>query len=293
LANRPELAGLSVHRYSLRHGRWLCWLGSGSNQVVAVMDVEAPSNVRRVVLPGPVGEYWTVSRDGKLLTGSYQSPSNTLESAIWHLESGRVDPLPPGYAPNVGGSTPPYGASFSDDGRFLGLMSRHPGDFSAMIWDVTQRQPHVPLRGQEEIVVTLGFAPDGHPVGTGFGALHFWDLATGQERLPSLEGTRANLLVLQFSQDGRSVIGLRGDGTLLMWHRETHRQMLRLSSVWVVNQMNILAGNDEILWWIDAPPRTGAAGLGAEPNRQKRVRATRLPTLAEIDAIEKDPTGEH
>jgi WD40 repeat protein len=205
LTNDPGLAGLVVYPWTLRHGRWLCWFGA--NTEMAVMDLEAPSKVRRMTMPGKVQKYWTLSPDGKRLAGSFQiSPSNTLQAAIWHLDSGRMDPLPAGYVMAPPNAHPGVGTSFSTDGRFLGLKSQQ-GDSTAMIWDVAHGKRHTDLPKHESPLVSIVFSPDGRLVATSerSGMVHLWDLASGNECLPPLEGATRDAQSLQFSRDGKSL----------------------------------------------------------------------------------------
>jgi serine/threonine protein kinase/WD40 repeat protein len=284
--NRAELVGLSVRFWSLRHGRWLCWFGT--NNQVAVMDVENPSKVRPITLPGKAGDYWTVSPDGRLLAGSFQTVSNTLQSAIWNLDSGRMDALPADYALTTGLSTPPYGATFSADGRFLGLVCLRPGDFTATIWDVLRGKPHVVLPGHGRPLVSIIFSPDGRWVATSGGAsVRVWDVATGKECSPPPQGTRTTVTALQFSQDGLSLVGVSDEKRLFVWQRETQRQMLMLQNAYIVNPHTLLTGNDEVLWWSDESTEVTGTRASLRPDGKLRVRATHLPTLPEIDALEK------
>jgi len=287
LAGRSNLAGLFVFPYSLRHGRWLCWLGT--NTSIAVMDLENPSKVHRVELPGPAGNYWTVSRDGRLLAGSFITASNTVQSAIWHLDAGTVDPLPRNFAPDSGGSVPPYGATFSADGRRLGLMSRRPGDFTGMVWNVDRRKPQAMLTGFERALSTMAFSPDSRTVATATwnGEVQLWDADTGQPDLPPLRGSRTGVYFLQFAQDGRSLMAAADDWTLFVWQLASHRLMLTLPQVLVPSQTTVLAGSDDSFWWLDMPPTRGLLGGTVWPDGKGRLRATRLLPLAEIDALEK------
>ncbi len=286
VANRPEFAGRFLFPYSLRHGRWLCWLST--NTSIVVMDLEVPSAVRHAELPGPAGNYWTVSPDGKLLAGAFTTSSNNVEPVVCHLDSGAVDRLPQGFAPDAGGSTPPYGASFSPDGRLLGLMSRRPADFSALIWNVARRKPEAMLGSHERALSTIVFSPDGRTAATATwnGEVRLWDTASGEERLPPLKGPQAGVYFLQFSRDGRSLIGGGEDRTLFVWHCETHRLMLTLPRIALPSQTTILAGDDTTFWWLDTPPAPGAMGWAVWPDGNGRLRVTHLSTLAEIDTRE-------
>jgi WD40 repeat protein len=245
LAGRSDLAGLFVFPYSLRHGRWLCWLGA--NTSIAVMDLEAPATVRRVELPGPAGSYWTVSPDGRLLAGSFTTASNTVQSALWHLDTGAMDSLPRNFAPDSGGSVPPYGATFSPDGRRLGLMSRRPGDFTGMVWNVDRRKPQAILAGFERALSTMAFSADSRTVATATwnGEVQLWDADTGQPELPPLRGSHTGIYFLQFAHDGRSLMAAADDWTLFVWQLASHRLMLTLPQVLVPSQTTVLAGNDD------------------------------------------------
>ena len=99
--------------------------------------------------------------------------------------------------------------------------------------------------------------------------------------LPPLKGHRSGLTTLLFSPDGKtlvsgSVAGAGGDNTIKFWNVATGREMLEIQGADLVS-CTCAAPADKFLLWRE---------------HEGLIRVTKLPTLAEIDAAEKETRGE-
>jgi WD40 repeat protein len=108
----------------------------------------------------------------------------------------------------------------SPDGHQLALGGLFQGN-SVNLWDGALRQPGASLRGHQDFLFAVDFAPDGRTLASGGrdGALKLWHLATGREV--------ANLLTLPqsvifgrvaFSPDGCWLAASDSTGTLHLFH---------------------------------------------------------------------------
>jgi WD40 repeat protein/thiol-disulfide isomerase/thioredoxin len=77
----------------------------------------------------------------------------------------------------------------------------------------------------------MAFSPDGRTLATlgGPQALHFWDLATGKDRLATPEAHLGAVHALTFPPDGKTVISGSDDRTVRIWNLATGRPTKTLS----------------------------------------------------------------
>jgi WD40 repeat protein len=71
----------------------------------------------------------------------------------------------------------------------------------------------------------MAFSPDGGTLATlgSREALHFWDLATGRDRLATLEAHLGGVYALAFPADGKTLISGSVDRTVRVWDLSTGR----------------------------------------------------------------------
>lgn len=85
-----------------------------------------------------------------------------------------------------------------------------------LLWDLVKNAPRGLLKGHESMVIALAFSPDGSLVTTGFeGAVKLWT-ADGKERT-TLAGNRSLLFSVNFSADGKRLLGGGADGVVYVW----------------------------------------------------------------------------
>jgi WD40 repeat protein len=89
-------------------------------------------------------------------------------------------------------------------------------DGAVRVWTFNGGDP-VALHGHVGRVTGIGSSPDGRTLvtGTGTGAVHFWDLRTGQELMTLRRHSRA-VTVIEFAANGK-VLVTAGDGQLAVW----------------------------------------------------------------------------
>jgi eukaryotic-like serine/threonine-protein kinase len=91
-----------------------------------------------------------------------------------------------------------------------------------LLWDVSKDAPRTLLKGHESMVNTVAFAADGSLVSAGFeGTVKLWN-ADGKERA-TLTGNRACLLSVDFSKDGKRLVGGAADGVVYVWETATSK----------------------------------------------------------------------
>ncbi len=77
----------------------------------------------------------------------------------------------------------------------------------------------------------MAFSPDGRTLATigSRPALHFWDLATGKDRLATPEAHLGGVYALAFPADGKTLISGSDDRTVRVWDLATGRPTKTLS----------------------------------------------------------------
>jgi WD40 repeat protein len=115
------------------------------------------------------------------------------------------------------------------------------------------------------------------------GEVRLWDIPSGQASLPPLRGHQSRVTCVFFAADGKTLLTAGEDRTLRWWHVATGREMLAFAEAQVPSHaqgalrglFSVEAGwnpGGNLLVWLEGPGR---------------VCARALPTLQEIDALEK------
>jgi RNA polymerase sigma factor (sigma-70 family) len=95
------------------------------------------------------------------------------------------------------------------------------------LWDLASGKETHPLKGHENGVSALTFAPDGKTLVTcDWRTTHWWDVATGQE-LPGRRVPAARVDSLAFSPDGQTLATGGADQVVRLWDAATGREKLR------------------------------------------------------------------
>jgi WD40 repeat protein len=173
-----------------------------------------------------------------------------------------------------------YAAAFSPDGRWLAYASPK---YAVKLWDLAANREKATFEGNRWLVESLRFSPDSRLLASGGveGKVWLWSVESGKPIYPPLEHP-PSIQRLFFSFDGKTLITTAPDLTMRWWHVATGQEMLLFTEC----RMSPLPDNDSpaewnpggniVLWW---------------QKREGTIRVTPLPTLAEIDAIERRNGG--
>ncbi|MGH7171593.1 MAG: sigma-70 family RNA polymerase sigma factor, partial [Gemmataceae bacterium] len=181
-------------------------------------------------------ERWTFKTEGFSLSNSLilspderwlatlcgSADKNTLQ--LWDLTTGKSKRIVRGDEQRLAS------AIFTADSKTLATI----GQQEVRLWDTTSGRERGRLKaeGRSFKVGTVSFAPDGKTLASVenlCGAIHLWDVATG-ERKSEPEGHSTNWVqTAAFSPDGKRVASSGGlDGTIRVWDAATGRQLLQL-----------------------------------------------------------------
>src|SRR5262249_11571946 len=108
-----------------------------------------------------------------------------------------------------------FALAISADGQTLASSSL---DRTAILWDLSNRQPRVTLPGHQSPVSSVALAPDGKTAASG-GAdnmARIWSCSSGQE-IHQLKGHALPVYCLAFSPDGKTLASASADGTVRLW----------------------------------------------------------------------------
>ena len=85
------------------------------------------------------------------------------------------------------------------------------------------------LAGHTDVVLSVGFSPDGKILATcgGDNSIKFWDTTAWKVIPPSL-GQKENVASLAFSPIGRTLASASADGTMKLWNVSTSHEVASL-----------------------------------------------------------------
>jgi WD40 repeat protein len=233
-----------------------------TNGTVHVWNQQTRFHVREVHLATSAFIPRLLSPDGRWLIGMH----NELKLWLYDLAASRP-------AQELEGSR--YSAAFSPDGHWLAYSTR---SNVIKLWNLVNNQPRLAFKGPHWRVDSLTFSPDSHLLAGGGweGKVWLWSVATGQALLAPLEHP-PSIGQLFFSFDGKTLITMAGDRTMRWWHVVTGQEMLLFNDCGIVSAFE----NDSPAEW------NPGGNLLIWSDREGLVRVTQLPTLAEIDTIER------
>jgi WD40 repeat protein len=190
-------------------------LASGSrNKTIKFWDVATGKELRALTGHGERIASLVFSPDGKtLVSGSWD---NTIK--IWDAGTGKELRTIVG----LGGRRC---VTFSSDGRTLASDDRQ----TVILWSLDSGKERLVLKGHQESVFAVAFAPDGKTLASGGDdfTVKLWDAATGIE-LRTLKGHTDAIGSLAFTRDGKTLASGSNDGTAKLWDVATGKERATL-----------------------------------------------------------------
>ncbi len=157
------------------------------------------------------------SPDGKLIASgdSFETPARS-SIAVWDAATGKQLHRLEGHGHVV------RWLAFAPDSRRLAAAC---GDGSLRIWDTTAEKEIVKIK--ESSFESAAFTPDGKAVAASHQhGVGVWDAATGR-KLAHMSGLRELVRFVAISPDGKHLAGCGQYGTVLLWERETAKEVRR------------------------------------------------------------------
>jgi WD40 repeat protein len=248
-------------------------VGVGTNGTVHLWDLATQMHLRLVPLGGTGFEPAYLSSDSQWLLGYRPDDSGVL----CDLRVGQTVP----HFPRLRYYS--YPAAFSPDGRRLAYSATN---YTIKLWDLAARRDTITLGRHDLPVTVLCFSPDGRVLASGGvdGEFKLWSVDTGRLLFPTPKTHQSIVHQLAFSSDGETVVSCDTDLTTHWWNMTTGQEMLLLRE-------NAMAGGNEYLamesyYGAHTDLNPGAKWLVWQ-GRRGLIRVTPLPTLAEIDAIDR------
>ncbi|CEL55005.1 putative WD repeat-containing protein alr2800 OS=Nostoc sp, (strain PCC 7120 / UTEX 2576) GN=alr2800 PE=4 SV=1 [Rhizoctonia solani AG-1 IB] len=99
-------------------------------------------------------------------------------------------------------------------------------DRTVRIWDVTTGQHVMQLLQGDNIILSVGFSPDGHKVVCGSRKMHVVDRYTGNAVIEPITGHSGYIYSAEFSPDGKRLVSGSDDRTVRIWDAQTGKQLV-------------------------------------------------------------------
>lgn len=159
------------------------WVAVSETNRVVVLDARTGETVRELQPAVPGYQRLAFSPDGSRLVGT----DRNLPVSVWRMTDGALELSLPGLTQAV------TGLAISEDGRLLAVSHAR----GIALWDLESRQGPEELTALPSIVRSLGVSTNGLvAVGTGWGDVAVFDLATGQRLALGQAGGSGRALAL-------------------------------------------------------------------------------------------------
>jgi WD40 repeat protein len=261
-------------------------IGVASNGTVHLWDLETGVPLKAIELGGSSFDPHSLSSDQHWLVGTDMPRPLLFRLLLFDL---RTQQKIEAFAFS---STMTVAVAFSPDNRRLAYsysVGPYGGEVSYLlaIWDLWSSRPKLTLEESAIPIGGLAFSPDSEMLVSGGwdGEIRVWSVRTGKPVLPSLKGHIISADErLAFSADGKTLVSYGGDRSIRLWSVATGQEML------VFKDCSMVSGNELAAY---DPDYTGQAYLTAGDRwllwreRAGPIQVTLLPTLAEIDSMEK------
>jgi len=208
-----------------------------------------------------------LSPDGHLLFAGEWTSAETARGVLWDVPGGQClasfPDLDNQYAQGA----------FSPDGRLLAYPTTN---HHLKVWDIAGKWMKAGFRRHTWHLCAVIFSHDGKRLAScGWdGVALIWDVASGELCAPPLEGHRSGINAVFFSADDRTLETIEGgDGENRFWNVANGQEML--------TRFRPTINHDTI------PAFSLDGRLFIEEETPRRIKFTRLSTLAEIDTAEK------
>jgi len=261
-------------------------IGVTSNGTVHLWDLETGVHLKAIGLGGSSFDPHSLSSDQHWLVGTDMRRPLLFRLLLFDLRAQKVVPA---FAFEAMGTV---GVAFSPDNRWLAYsysVGPYGGEVSYLlaIWDLSSSRPKLTLEESALPIGGLAFSPDSEMLVSGGwdGEIRAWSVRTGKPVLPPLKGhIISGDQRLAFAADGKTLVSYGGDRSIRLWSVATGQEML------VFKDCSMLSRNELSA---DDPDYIGQAYLTAGDRwllwreRAGPIQVTPLPTLAEIDSMEK------
>jgi toxoflavin biosynthesis protein ToxC len=147
--------------------------------------------------------------------------------------------------------------SFSPDGRFLVTAS---SDYGARLWSVPDLQLHAVFSAQEDDVEMAVFHPTRPLVATASRDHRVRVYEFDGTLLTTFEGHTADVISVEWSRDGRTLISSSDDGTIKRWSLDGQRMIEDIDMAGVETDTVVLCGDGTIFAGDDEGKVTVIAG---------------------------------
>ncbi len=248
-------------------------LAGETNGLLRVYSLETGKVIRPVKLAGGLFRIFALSPGGRWLAGRANSATETALS-VWDCLTGALHVRIPEH---YGDLTSPDTVAFSHDDRLIAFGTTN---FVVKVTDLASGRLIHTLRGHSWYVVSLDFSPDGAYLASASedGEVRIWSVASGKEAIAPLNQHSSSYSGVCFSTDGKTLVTSGYDYSVRFWHLATGREMLLFTDA-------------NSSWWIGTESRARLlsprdAWLVVQDTARRAVRVDRIPSLAEIEAVE-------
>jgi WD40 repeat protein len=181
--------------------------------LVRLWDVSSGRERQRIEIPSAITPSLTLSPDGRTVAVGGWKQDACVKLRGLDTDSERT---------LAAGSGP---VAFSPDGRRLASSGSCRDWATVKLWDTATGQELLALRGHQDPVWDVAFAPGGCTVASASAdrTIKLWDLITGAEQA-TLRGHTDQVDAVAFSPDGKLLASASHDRTVRLWNLSTLKE---------------------------------------------------------------------